>query len=236
MHHPQNLLRMSLKPTPVSLAVDKQRTKQGVAHGGVAKSLGKGGEAASVPAEYVANLQQQIFFLERKLEAQAQAQVQSGLGAPGGAGGAVASALPGAEPASGLRGHFLQLEAEFGAKLRSHEAQVEALTQQRVIAQLGEQRAMQLAAEADARVEGAEHRLSEVRQELTAEVVGLQKELDSASLAHKATREELKELVRAAARRGSWAEGGERAVTGFIYQTLLLRVDAIGGGEGKAMR
>lgn len=223
MHNPQNLLRMSLKPTPVSLAVEKQRAKQGFAQGGAAKSLGKGGEAPSVPAEYVANLQQQIFFLERKLEVQAQ----GGLGGMGGLGGGAASALPGGEPVSGLRGHFQQLEAEFGAKLRTHEAQVEALTQQRVAAQLGEQRAVQLVAEADARVEAAGHRLSEARQELTAEVVGLQKELDSASLAHKSTREELKELVRHAATGEGEREGDNETMEGFTEWVLVPACSAL---------
>ena len=112
-----------------------------------------------MPAEYVANLQQQIFFLERKLEAQA-----------GGGGGLMGETINKGEAAIGLRGHFQQLEAEFAAKLRSHEVEVEALTQKCHAAQLSEARARQLVAEADKRVRDADLKMSEVRQELTAEV------------------------------------------------------------------
>jgi len=161
---------MSLKPTPVSLAVEKQRAasadrrlKPGLPPSGMSKSASALG-GTNVPAEYVTNLQQQIFFLERKLEAQARFDQA---GAPAAAAATVST--PGGE-VTGFRGHFQQLEAEYGGKLRAHEAQVEALTQQRYVAQLGEGRAKQLAVEAEERVKAADAKVSEVRQELSAEV------------------------------------------------------------------
>eukprot|EP00967_Tisochrysis_lutea_P147843 scaffold281525_cov32-Tisochrysis_lutea.AAC.1 len=159
MHHPRSQQRMSLKPTPISLATEKTKSARTRSTLSTTKGFGEGAASPPrVPAEYVANLQQQIFFLERKLEAQA-----------GGGGGLMGETINKGEAAIGLRGHFQQLEAEFAAKLRSHEVEVEALTQKCHAAQLSEARARQLVAEADKRVRDADLKMSEVRQELTAE-------------------------------------------------------------------
>ena len=97
MHHPRNQERFALKPSRVSIDQDKRSPSPGTKPASARRpgvgGTARGGLVARVPVEYVANLQQQIFFLERKLEA------VGGVDEPGGGGslkpGAGAIALSG---------------------------------------------------------------------------------------------------------------------------------------------
>ena len=84
MHHPRNQERLALKPSRVSIDQDKRPPSPGTKPASARRpgvgGTARGGSVARVPVEYVANLQQQIFFLERKLEA------VGGVDEPGGGG------------------------------------------------------------------------------------------------------------------------------------------------------
>mmetsp|Transcript_34207 Transcript_34207/g.113215 ORF Transcript_34207/g.113215 Transcript_34207/m.113215 type:complete len:513 (-) Transcript_34207:183-1721(-) len=189
MHHPRNQERLALKPSRVSIDQDKRSPSPGTKPASARRpgvgGTARGGSVARVPVEYVANLQQQIFFLERKLEA------VGGVEEPGGGGslkpGAGAIALSG-----GLRSQIHSLDAEYRAAVRSHEAQLQQLAQERHVAQLAEARALERLGEAARQSAEADAEAAAARQELTAEVVGLQQQLDRAGIEHRATREELK--------------------------------------------
>ena len=136
---------------------------------------------ATVPVQYIANLQQQIFFLERKIEALATPQKQDKeetLLATG----------------QGPKAHLVAIQAEYAAKAKSDEETREKLQTGLNAARIGHERAKEDLAEAKRRAESEKVKVLEERQELTAEIVGLQRQLDVAALNQRSLNAELSQV------------------------------------------
>ena len=149
---------------------------------------GKAASGESLEKEYIYNLQQQVYFLELELKYNRE---QGGKGAvidPG-------SSEPLDSSLTNLKGSYRQMEREFKASMEQEEKRQTELREEALRAVLHEKRTRDEKQKAVEQLAKVREQFSSQRQELTAEVVALQRELERCYLTEKTLRMELEQAT-----------------------------------------
>ena len=166
---------------------------------------GKPAPSESLEKEYIYNLQQQVYFLELELK---YSREQGGKGAvidPG-------SSEPLDSSLTKLKGSYRQMEKEFKVSMEQEEARQTELREAALQAHLHEKNAREDKQKAVEQLAKVREQFSSQRQELTAEVVALQRELERCYLTEKTLRMELEQATTQLQELKALSEGADAKV------------------------
>ena len=166
---------------------------------------GKPVSGESLEKEYIYNLQQQVYFLELELKYKAE---QGGKGAIIDLG----SSEPLDSSLSKLKGSYRQMEHEFKVSMEHEDTRQTELREEALRAVLHEKRTRDEKQKAVEQLAKVREQFSSQRQELTAEVVALQRELERCYLTEKTLRMELEQVTTQLQELKAFSEGADTQV------------------------